>query len=179
MLTSAELGDRARAQVLGKKGHDLYEFVDCPDCGYSRWVIVLKGSVKSRLCRRCGMVKALGHRKGPTHQAWKSGRLKNNGYVRVYVADDHPMASMRTRSNAYLLEHRLVMAMHLGRPLQRQEIVHHKDGNRSNNNISNLELTTLGAHAVEHSKGYERGFEKGYQDGLKAALAAITGGTQQ
>jgi hypothetical protein len=48
----------------------------------------------------------------------------------------------------YVLEHRLVMAQHLGRPLSRNETVHHKDTNALNNDFSNLQL-----RQGQHGKG--------------------------
>jgi hypothetical protein len=38
------------------------------------------------------------------------------------------------------MRHRQVMEQHLGRKLRPNETVHHKDGNRANNKIENLEL---------------------------------------
>lgn len=54
-------------------------------------------------------------------------------------------------------EHRVVMECHLGRRLHRWEIVHHKDGNRHNNQVSNLELMTQSDHINEHRNDLNSG----------------------
>lgn len=50
--------------------------------------------------------------------------------------------------------HRLVMALHLHRPLFPTEIVHHRDGNRINYHISNLELLTRRIHTTAWGNPY-------------------------
>lgn len=71
-------------------------------------------------------------RKKPRGEKWAS----HDGYVLIPGQTDHPYA----RVDGSVLEHRLVMERHLGRYLQEYEIVHHRDGNRQNNVIENLEL---------------------------------------
>ncbi len=77
---------------------------------------------------------------GAKHPHWKGGKWKKeDGYIVVMVPADDPLASMRDRAG-YVLEHRLVMARSLGRPLHTHETVHHIDGNRQNNDLANLQL---------------------------------------
>lgn len=77
-----------------------------------------------------------GKRRGIRNMAGRY--VTDNGYVRVH----RPGGVGKT---LWILEHRLVMEQHLGRELLPDEIVHHRDLNRLNNDLSNLELWT-GSH---------------------------------
>jgi len=61
-----------------------------------------------------------------------------SGYIWRYAGPDHPHSS----SNGHIYQHREVMAEHIGRTLKPGETVHHKNGDRKDNRIENLELWT-------------------------------------
>lgn len=61
----------------------------------------------------------------------------NHGYRIVPIRRD---LRYLTNGKTPAEEHRLVMAMHLGRPLFPDEFVHHRNGVRTDNRIENLEL---------------------------------------
>lgn len=52
----------------------------------------------------------------------------------------------------FIDEHRFVMEKHIGRKLNKNEIVHHIDGNKSNNNINNLQIMSKKEHRILHLK---------------------------
>lgn len=73
--------------------------------------------------------------------------------------------------------HRYVMECFLGRPLLSSELVHHKDGDRFNNDIKNLEITTRKEHAIKHQIGKKTRFKNRYKLNDKKVLLFLSRNT--
>ena len=71
----------------------------------------------------------------------------SNGYIIVY-APEHP----NIQRHPYIKLHRLIMEAHLGRLLKQEELVHHINGNKLDNRIKNLALTTRRIHPSYHTR---------------------------
>ena len=91
-----------------------------------------------------------GTNSGPDHCNWKGGRqVTSGGYIQVKAPPGHPNANSR----GMMFEHRLVMEQTLGRYLLPDEVVHHIDQDKSNNDPNNLCLhLSNGEHIhLEHT----------------------------
>lgn len=81
----------------------------------------------------------------------------HKGYITTWAGyrmirkPEHPFAD----SKGYVREHRLVMEGYLDRYLEEDECVHHVDGDKSNNDIENLELMLIEDHVKLHHTGKE------------------------
>lgn len=73
---------------------------------------------------------------GSRNPSWKGGRVvTKKGYVYLH-RPDHPQCN----PSGYILEHRLVMEGMIHRLLLPNEVVHHRNKNRSDNRPENLQL---------------------------------------
>lgn len=131
-----------KARDLGRndnKGSAKLIWRVCSACREGKW-IQLRNFVGR--CRNC----FLRSRRGDKNPLWKGGRNREGfGYVSIQLLPTDKYYKM-AKKNGYAMEHRVIMARHLNRCLDKKEIVHHLNGIRDDNRIENLALVDRRTH---------------------------------
>lgn len=119
-----------------------------PEWGVKKCAEMLPGRAEMSIAKKaqdlgvkCDLIKQRQHLGLRTHDMPKGFYVQTDGYL---------MYSPTARNGDRMLHHRYVMEQHLGRKLRSDEIVHHKDEDKQNNDISNLEIMTRSQHASHH-----------------------------
>jgi hypothetical protein len=137
----------------------------CPQCGKSFTADRTRQIYCSRPCqyeaKKCPAVKKCAHCGEPfERRAALAARTTYCGRACFFAARPHATITARGYREVrvdgrYIQEHRSVMEQALGRPLLSSEVVHHKDSNKLNNDISNLELLPgQSEHMQTHGKTF-------------------------
>lgn len=93
--------------------------------------------------------------KGENAPNWRGGTsIARNGYRQIRI------------DGKRYYEHRLIMERYLGRKLMKDEQVHHKNHNRLDNRIDNLEVLNAKQHASYHSNVMWGNLTKGVDCGV-------------
>lgn len=134
--------DLFRSPSVAAKNAGAYCDHSCRSKAHAHTLLPHAGNMKGR--------KRDDARYGEENPAWKGGvtyrRGKGNYIGPRYVRCPEKWLMM-ARKDGYIMEHRLVMAEWVGRPLTRTEVVNHKNHNPRDNRRENLELyPTNGDH---------------------------------
>lgn len=124
--------------------------VQCELCGEQRiirWHSMWKK--ENHHCRSCiprlkltGKKHSLERRINQSRSLQKEGggwRIQE-GYKQINVYEQGHFRKDQHKKGSYVMEHILIMEKHLGRSIEKHELVHHVDEDRVNNSIDNLYL---------------------------------------
>jgi hypothetical protein len=135
--------------------------VTCPECKVERWAHPGPTAARIRQDRFTG--KCLACSGNARKRVWVTlgpGRKIDpaKGYVRLTLdaipADEVELYNATRGKAPFVMEHRMVMARVLGRPLLTNELVDHMDGIKTNNDPSNLRLYIRGRNMPGETSGY-------------------------
>lgn len=85
----------------------------------------------------------------------RTGRtVAPKGYIYInantFEPEEYELFKPMMKKGNQIFEHRVVMARHLGRPLDQKEVIHHKNGVKDDNRLENLEISNPKDHSMSH-----------------------------
>lgn len=87
------------------------------------------------------------HARSSRQHRWNpGGSVASNGYVKIRVGRGHPLADR----NGYAYEHHVIWCA-AGNPRTGPgQVLHHRNHDKTDNRLANLELKSRGQHNAEH-----------------------------
>lgn len=125
--------------------------VECPNCGITftpnkqQARDLATGRQRLAFCsKECSRQYLPIKHAGEGNPNWKGGTVESNGYRYVRLK--------RHRVSPYYAEHKMVAEQMIGRPLREDEIVHHINGDKTDNRPENLMVMTRSEHMKLHAQ---------------------------
>lgn len=140
-----------------QKGNQLYKLhkrigskeMVCLQCGkkFKEFLARIKEGRGKYCSKKCLNLSKRETAKGKNNPFYKNGKtITSHGYIEL------------SGGNGRRYEHRVVMEQHLGRKLTSDEVVHHIDGDKKNNDISNLMIFPDTQEHIRFHRRMEKGF---------------------
>lgn len=147
---------------LLKTLNDFYKNRTRKDGRQNQCIECEKTRVKILVCSKCGLDFHIKHRNIRKRKSFQCSKcvdvirsqrvieLNKSRQKEVVISTKGYIYVSSSDRSKYVFKHRRIMEIHLGRKLLKSEVVHHIDGNRLNNSLSNLWLTDSIAHRKAH-----------------------------
>jgi hypothetical protein len=120
-----------------------------PDCGRGIWSRTWCQAHYIQQKAGMSLVPVRLGKTGENNPKWRGGEM-NDGHGRVLIySPSHPYPNFGKK---YVYRYRLVVEQSIGRYLLPAELVHHKNGDPTDDRIENLEITTRPDHIRHHHK---------------------------
>lgn len=118
-----------KEEILQKNTHV------CNNCGK----IFVRKVPSTNILFFCSQECSIEYMRGYLSPFYRGGSINSQGYKIIKI------------NGKSFYEHRIIMEDYIGRKLDDNEDVHHKDGNKLNNDISNLEIINKTEHGKIHA----------------------------